>query len=513
MAVVLLHNTVSCLLSKRDLGSLHNNGSTNQLLVKRRQSVAVKRQVVAAAADIKQGNSSTKGSTVASELRRLLAEPGLLQAPACHDALSARLIERAGFPLAFMSGFCVAGTRLAVPDTGLISYGEMLDQGRNIVDAVRIPIIGDGDNGYGNAVNVRRTVRGYARAGFAGILIEDQVMPKRCGHTPGKKVVDRQEALARIRAAVDERDEGQDILIVARSDARSTDSLDEALWRVRAFADAGADIVFIDALETAEEMRALCKAAGNTPAMANMLEGGGKTPVLPPTELQDIGYKLVAYPLSLMAVSIRAMEDALGAIKSGRMSPPAALPSFEYVKEVVGFPSYYQTERRYATSSGVSDTATPVSDTVESSAPAREAPVNNGAIPVEVVTPAASIPPEDNFMADVSDRVSVEAERIRQAALAEVAYLGQSGQQSSGSQQTVRGRTLRLKISNNNTVKLDMRVPAGFMDSLVPMLPGIGGLDLRALLENAKQGRASGPDGELLLDINDKGDRVQIFLE
>jgi 2-methylisocitrate lyase-like PEP mutase family enzyme len=136
----------------------------------------------------------------AKALKELLNRPGLLPFPCCFDALSARLIERSGFALTFMSGFAVSAVRLGAPDTGLISYGEMVDQGRNICSAVSIPVIGDGDTGYGNAINVKRTVRGYADAGFAGVMIEDQVAPKRCGHTRGKAVVSRDEALARIRA-------------------------------------------------------------------------------------------------------------------------------------------------------------------------------------------------------------------------------------------------------------------------------------------------------------------------
>ena len=155
-------------------------------------------------------------------MRALLAEPGLVVLPGCHDAISARIMERAGFPVAFMSGLAVSAARLAAPDTGLISFAEMLDQGRDICAAVSIPVIGDGDTGYGNALNVKRTVAGYARAGFAAVMIEDQSLPKRCGFARGVEVVERAEAVARIRAAVDARDEGADILILGRTDAATT---------------------------------------------------------------------------------------------------------------------------------------------------------------------------------------------------------------------------------------------------------------------------------------------------
>ena len=209
----------------------------------------------------------------AARLRALLQRGDLLVMPCCFDALSARLIEDAGFPLTFMSGFAVSATRLGLPDTGLISYGEMLDQGRNICGAVRIPVLGDGDTGHGNAMNVRRTVEGFAAAGFAAVMIEDQVAPKRCGHTRGKAVVDREEALVRIRAAVDAREAGADILILARTDARATHGLDEAIARAQAFAGQGADILFVEAPADEAEMAAICRQAPGR-HMANMLEGG-----------------------------------------------------------------------------------------------------------------------------------------------------------------------------------------------------------------------------------------------
>ncbi len=189
--------------------------------------------------------------TQAEKLRKLVAGPDVLVMPGCFDALSARLIERAGYPVTFMGGFAVSAARIGMPDTGLISYSEMVDQGRNICSAVNIPVIGDGDTGYGNAVNVQRTVQGYAQAGFACVMIEDQVAPKKCGHTEGKQVVGRDEALARVRAAVDARDslrkEGADILIMARTDANATDGMVEALFRCQTFDEICAVITFMEA--------------------------------------------------------------------------------------------------------------------------------------------------------------------------------------------------------------------------------------------------------------------------
>jgi len=280
-------------------------------------------------------------------LRRLLERPGLQMMPCCFDAHSARLIERAGFALTFMSGFAVSASRIGLPDTGLISYGEMLDQGRNICSAVGIPVIGDGDTGYGNAINVKRTVAGYARAGFACVMIEDQRAPKRCGHTRGVEVVGRAEALTRIRAAVDAREDGADILVMARTDARATDGLDEALWRARAFADAGADLLFVEAPRDEREMEQVC-AASALPQMANLVEGGD-TPLLAPDSLAALGYRIAAYPLTLLSSATRAMQRALENLRRGET--PADLLPFAELRAVVGFDAYDAEQRRYAESS------------------------------------------------------------------------------------------------------------------------------------------------------------------
>ena len=283
----------------------------------------------------------------AQRLRRLIAEhPGPLVMPCCFDALSAHLIEAAGFPLTFMSGYAVSAARLGLPDTGLISYGEMVDQGRNICAAVSIPVIGDGDTGYGNAVNVKRSVRGYAQAGFAAIMIEDQVSPKRCGHTRGKQVVERAEAIARVRAAADARDEGADILILARSDARATHGLDEALTRAQAFKEAGADILFVEAPQSEAEMARVCAEVPG-PQMANMVEDGA-TPFLPPERLGALGYRIVAYPVTLLRAAIKAMSASLDDIKAGH-HPHDRLIDFAELCRVVGFDDYDAEEARYGT--------------------------------------------------------------------------------------------------------------------------------------------------------------------
>ena len=283
-------------------------------------------------------------ATPAARLRSLLQRPGILTMPGCHDAMSARLIEEAGFELGFMSGFAVSASRLGMPDTGLISYGELAEQGQYICGSASIPFIGDGDTGFGSAQNVKRTVAGYAKAGFACIMLEDQVAPKRCGHTEGKSVVPRDEAVMRIRAAVDARSEGADILIMARTDARACVSLDEAIARCQAFRDVGADITFLEAPLDEAEMRRYCDAVDG-PKMANLIEGG-KTPLLPPAQLEAIGYKIAVYPLTLLNVSIAAMRKALGDLKNGHRAGDAM--AFDALKSAVGFPAYYAEEARYA---------------------------------------------------------------------------------------------------------------------------------------------------------------------
>ena len=279
----------------------------------------------------------------ADQLRALLAENTCHVMPCCFDALSARLIERAGFPLTFMSGFSVAAARAGLPDTGLLTVSEMLDQGRSICDAVNLPVIGDGDTGHGNAANVQRTMHQFARAGFAGIMLEDQLSPKRCGHTGVKAVVDRDQALERVRAAVQAREQGADLVIVARTDARSalaasageSQALEEALWRLNAFADLGADVLFLEAPRTEQEMTRFCQEVPGW-RMANMLEGG-LTPWLPPEALAAMGFRLAAYPLTLLSAAAFAMTTALSALKAG--TTPQQLLSFAELKDLVGFPA------------------------------------------------------------------------------------------------------------------------------------------------------------------------------
>lgn len=284
---------------------------------------------------------------MAAMLREKIANGDFMPMPCCFDALSAKMIEQAGFGVTFMSGFAASASRLGQPDLGLMSYAEVVDQARNITDAISIPVIVDGDTGYGNAMNVRRTVEGFAKAGCAGVLIEDQLAPKRCGHTPGKDVVSRDEAFDRIKAAVDARQEGTDILIMGRTDANHTHGLDEAIHRGKQYQEIGADIVFIEAPKTVEEMETICREVPGC-HMANIVEGG-LTPNLSMEQLQDVGFQFVAYPLTLLAASMQAMKQTLELM---RQDLPRAnhLMDFEELRDRIGFNEYYETSQFYETS-------------------------------------------------------------------------------------------------------------------------------------------------------------------
>ncbi len=278
-----------------------------------------------------------------ASLRRLISEPGLVVLPACFDALSARLIEQAGFPAAFMSGFCISAARLAKPDAGLMSYGEVVEQGRTICDAVSIPVLGDADTGFGSAANVKRTVAGFASAGFAATMIEDQVNPKRCGYADGVAIVDRQEALSRMRAAVDARDEGADTLILGRTDAATVMGFEEGLWRAEAYQDMGCDIIYFEGLRTEAELERFARRI-TVPKMFVAAEGSGH--LIPSNAtLDQMGIKFVCWAVTLLSLSIKAMSDGLRQLKSG--THPDRLATWGEINDVVGMTAYLAEEKRY----------------------------------------------------------------------------------------------------------------------------------------------------------------------
>ena len=287
----------------------------------------------------------------AARLRAVLDRPRIAVVPGCHDAMGARLIARAGLPAAFLSGYAVSAARLGLPDAGLVSYREMLDAGREVCAATNIPIIGDADTGFGNPVNVRRTVAGYHQAGFACVMIEDQVFPKRCGFAQGLEVAPREEAVLRLRAALDARDAirqaGGDLLVIGRTDSRAAVGLEEALWRAQAFAELGADIVYFEAPQAVAEMEALHRVVRGTPTMLAQVEKPGR-PFLTPAEAEAIGYRVLLLGVTLLNVVIRAQQDALALIAAGQHPGADRLLPFDELYDRVGFNAYYAMEKRYA---------------------------------------------------------------------------------------------------------------------------------------------------------------------
>ena len=279
------------------------------------------------------------------ELKQLLDNEKLVTLPGCYDALSAKLIEHSGIKAGFMSGFCVSSTRLGMPDTGLISYTEMQDQVRNISNITSIPFLFDGDTGWGNAGNIFRTVRGYADAGAAAIMIEDQKWPKKCGHTKGKDVVELDEAKSRIKAAADASiiNGEKDILVMARTDAIATRGLSDAIKRMQAYKELGADLLFVEAIKSKEDMKTVIKEVPGY-HMINLIEDG-ETPLLAIDELEEIGFKIAVLPLSLMSATVKTMKESLLNIKNRKYNTNVS--SFEELRDVVGFNEYYDLEDKY----------------------------------------------------------------------------------------------------------------------------------------------------------------------
>ena len=288
--------------------------------------------------------SSQDSKPKADKIKKLLEQKGIVVMPGCYDALSAKLIEREGINVGFMSGFAVSSTRLGMPDAGLISFSEMAEQVRNICNVTSIPIIFDGDTGYGNAVNVYRTVRGFADAGAAAIMIEDQKWPKKCGHTKGKDVVEADEANSRIKAAVDaSKMNNKDILVMARTDAIATRGLDDAIKRMQKFSELGADILFVEAIKSKEDMKRVIKEVPGH-HMINLIEDG-ETPLLEINELEDLGFKIAVFPLTLMSASVKTMQESLQNMKNKVYNTNVS--KFSDLRDIVGFNEYYEIEDKY----------------------------------------------------------------------------------------------------------------------------------------------------------------------
>jgi 2-methylisocitrate lyase-like PEP mutase family enzyme len=285
----------------------------------------------------------------AARLRALLESGQTVVAPGAFDPLAARLVEEAGFPAVYMTGFGTSAALIGRPDVGLLTMTEMAASAGRIADCVDIPVIADADTGYGNPLNVIRTVGAYEAAGVAGIHIEDQVAPKKCGHMEGKLVIGAQEMAAKVRAAVEARAQPE-FVIIARTDARAVEGLEQALERARLYREAGADALFIEALVSEAEVEEAARAFPGVPLLFNWAEGG-KTPPVTLARLTELGYRIVIFPISTLLAATAAMRAILREIAvSG--TPAAALadlPTFGEFVDFIGLPQVREAEQRYAT--------------------------------------------------------------------------------------------------------------------------------------------------------------------
>jgi len=282
-----------------------------------------------------------------ARLRALLAHPGCIIAPGVADALAARLVALEGYDAVYMTGFGTSLTRLGMPDVGLLTATEMVDNAARIVDASGLPVVADADTGYGNPINTRRTVRDYEKAGVAGVHIEDQAWPKRCGHLAGKRVVPTAEMVAKIKAACDARNDG-DFVIIARCDAIAVEGLEAALERGARYREAGADMLFIEAPVGREAVETVARQFKGVPLLYNMA-ASGKTPDLPADELGRLGFRLAIYPNWIILAAIPAMQAMLRHLKKGggisAMREHAA--TFREFTEIAGLPEIQKLEEKY----------------------------------------------------------------------------------------------------------------------------------------------------------------------
>ena len=284
----------------------------------------------------------------AARLRALLESREMIVAPGAFDPLSARLVEEAGFPAVYMTGFGTSAALIGRPDVGLLTMTEMAGNAGRIAACVHIPVIADADTGYGNPLNVIRTVGAYEAAGVAGIHIEDQVAPKKCGHLEGKLVIPAEEMAEKVRAAVEARTQPE-FVIIARTDARAVEGLERSLERGRMYREAGADVLFIEALTSEAEAEEAVRALPGVPLLFNWAEGG-KTPPISLDRVKELGYRIVIFPVSTLLAATGAMRRILQEI--ARAGTPAAamqeLPTFAEFVDFIGLPQVQQAEQRYA---------------------------------------------------------------------------------------------------------------------------------------------------------------------
>jgi carboxyvinyl-carboxyphosphonate phosphorylmutase len=284
-----------------------------------------------------------------TRLRRMLAEPGLIVAPGAYDGFSARLIEAAGFSAVYMTGAGTAASHLGQPDLGLTTLTEMATHASHLAGCISLPLIADADTGYGNALNVVRTVREYEKAGVAGLHLEDQVAPKKCGHIAGKQIVSAAEFADKIRAAVEYRTD-PDLVIIARTDARAVSGLDDAIERANLYREAGADVIFFEAPQSLAEIERVAREV-KAPLLANMVQGG-KTPAVTVSELERLGFKIVIFPGVCMRAAVPAIESALQRLKQTGTDWPEGGPVMGPMDifRKVGFDWWHDVEQKFARS-------------------------------------------------------------------------------------------------------------------------------------------------------------------
>jgi 2-methylisocitrate lyase-like PEP mutase family enzyme len=285
-----------------------------------------------------------------TRIDRILAEVGAIAFPGVFDTLSAKLAHQVGFPMAFVSGYSVAATAIGEPDLGLLTQTEMIDRARRICLSVPIPIIVDADTGYGNPLNVHRTIIELIAAGAAGCFLEDQIWPKRCGHMRGKRVIGREDYVAKVRAAVAARD-GREFFIVARTDALAVEGVDEAIARVEAARAAGADASFVEAPASLDDLKIIGRRSP-APNVANMIEGG-RTPILPKDKMAELGFQLILYPLSGLFAAARAVESMYRKLKAEgtTLGDESRLMGFAEFNELIGAQERYALAERFGVGS------------------------------------------------------------------------------------------------------------------------------------------------------------------
>ncbi|WP_017746300.1 isocitrate lyase/phosphoenolpyruvate mutase family protein [Scytonema hofmannii] len=289
---------------------------------------------------------SAKYSSSTNQLRQLLERPEILVIPGVYDCLGAKLAEQVGFEVLATSGFGIAASTLGLPDYGFLTATEALYTVGRIAQSVTIPLIADMDTGYGNALNVIRTVKDAVQQGIAGVILEDQEWPKKCGHFEGKRVVPMNEHAGKIQAAVQARGDSG-LVIIARTDARAPLGLEEAIHRGRAYIDAGADALFVEAPQSVEELQSIASAFPGVPLVANILEGG-KTPQLSASELQQMGFKIVFFPVSALLAVTKVMTACFHQLKEqGTTANFQDMVSFKDFQELIGIPKYRQLEQQF----------------------------------------------------------------------------------------------------------------------------------------------------------------------